>query len=97
VSVFTNTASSDRLYISTNSEAFTIPDLSNAASSLAKGVVYTWVVTTHGDAMSVDEMTDSSGFIDASGFSTAALEPTGRAGRPGTFTSSARVNLEIAP
>lgn len=63
---------------------------------LSKGATYTRVVSTHGEAKSVDEMTDASGFIDAYGFSTAALEPTGPVRRAGTYSSSARINVEIA-
>ena len=96
VSVFTNTTATDRLFVITSGRTFTIPRPINAMYSLLQGAAYTWVVTTHGDAKSIDEMASASGFIDAYGFSTVALEPTGPARSAGTFTSSPPMTLQIA-
>jgi hypothetical protein len=95
VSVFTNTAGNDRLFVITDRSTFSIPSF-NAVYALSKGAVYSWVVTTHGDAQSVDQMTDTFGFIDGYGFSPAGLEPAGPAHSAGQYTSSARMNIEVA-
>ncbi len=86
----------DTLNVVTAREEITLPEFSVGALAIRPAETYSWVVETHGDQMTVDELAAPAGFLDAFSWNDHSV-PAGPHRGSGTFTRSAAQYFATAP
>jgi hypothetical protein len=98
VSVMENSQSqNDRLYVISNKRPFKLPIVVNGTYAPVPGESYGWQVETHGSFTNVDQMTGTSGYMDAFSTKPADMQPRGARAGSGAYTISAKKAFTIAP